>query len=169
MMITSIFRCSVEDQEVKYYYLLQLLGAILRAAFEMGMNVGRTFGNVNIYEALLQCKSDEKINAWFQQLYQKIDSYLEQRKNTKNASVADMIANYIRENYREELSLARLSQQVYMSVPYLSKIFREEKGCTIKQYINEVRMEKAKELLKNSKYKVSEVGKKSDMTRYMVF
>lgn len=66
---------------------------------------------------------------------------------------------YIMENYMmEDMSLNKLASHVNMSPSYFSAIFSQESGKTFVEYLTEVRMEKAKELLMCSNQKTSEIG-----------
>ncbi len=142
-----------------YYYYMQLLSSIIKSAFEIGMDMETVLGKTNLYEDLLKRKSKIEINEWFMELYSKMVLHIGSKKE-KNKDIAETIEAYIMANYDKDLSLHSLSQLVYMSVPYLSKVFRDKKGKSLKQFINEVRMEKAKILLKNPEYKINEVGEK---------
>lgn len=55
------------------------------------------------------------------------------------------------------MSLNRLASYVNMSPSYFSSIFSQESGQTFVEYLTEVRMEKAKELLMCSNQKISEI------------
>lgn len=58
----------------------------------------------------------------------------------------------------EEISLNTVAVGVGMSPSYFSSIFRKEAGKTFIEYLTEVRVEKAKELLMCSSMKTSEIG-----------
>jgi len=65
-------------------------------------------------------------------------------------SAANEIIKYINENLADSnLSLKRIANElVYMNVDYLGKLFFQKTGMKFSRYLNMVRMEKAKELLK---------------------
>jgi AraC-like DNA-binding protein/DNA-binding NarL/FixJ family response regulator len=65
---------------------------------------------------------------------------------------------YIREHYAEEISVAELSRHLGFSPNYLSNLFRSETGMRVTEYVNRVRMEMAKRLLRNTSLKVYEVA-----------
>ena len=58
----------------------------------------------------------------------------------------------------EEVSLNTVSASVNMSPSYFSSVFSKESGKTFVEYLTEVRMEKAKEMLMCSSLKTSEIG-----------
>jgi signal transduction histidine kinase/DNA-binding LacI/PurR family transcriptional regulator/AraC-like DNA-binding protein len=54
---------------------------------------------------------------------------------------------YIQQNYTRALSLKELSETVGVSKSYLSRIFKEDTGLALWDYLNRFRIQKAKELL----------------------
>jgi two-component system response regulator YesN len=65
---------------------------------------------------------------------------------------------YIRENYcNKELSIQSIADNAYLSQTYLCSFFKKSTGKTLNEYITEVRIEKAKELLGDSRIKLYEV------------
>ena len=70
---------------------------------------------------------------------------------------------YIRLNFAENISLNSLAEQFFLHPNYLSRLFKEKTGENFIEYLTEVRMEKVKELLKNSDRKIVEI---CEMTGY---
>lgn len=68
------------------------------------------------------------------------------------------VQEWIENSYEEKISLAGIASDFHVSAPYLSKIFKEETGCNLNQYITDVRIEKAKDLLHNSNKKIAEIA-----------
>ena len=69
------------------------------------------------------------------------------------------VQKYIEQCYSKELSLAGIASKLHISAPYLSKIFKEESGKNLNQYITEIRVRKAQYILENSNKKIVEVAK----------
>ena len=75
-----------------------------------------------------------------------------------NSSVS-AARSYIRRNYgNPRLSLQDISNYVGISNSHFCTLFRQETGITINQYITEVRLERAKKLLRESKDSVTRVS-----------
>ena len=55
--------------------------------------------------------------------------------------------DYIREHYAEDLSLEVLAQRIFVSPSYLSSLFRQNIGMTYIEYLNSLRIAKAKEIM----------------------
>lgn len=67
--------------------------------------------------------------------------------------------SYIQKHYNDEqISLNMVAASVNISPNHFSRIFSQEGGSTFVEYLTEIRMEKAKELLTHSNIKVSDVG-----------
>jgi two-component system response regulator YesN len=65
---------------------------------------------------------------------------------------------YIHEHYNEQVSLNEVADSIYVSTFYISRMFKKELGKSFVDYLNDVKIEKAKELLKDIKYKTYEVA-----------
>lgn len=76
-----------------------------------------------------------------------------------------MIKDYISRNYMNDtLSVKDISGHVYLSASYVCTFFKSETGQTLNQYLTEYRMEKAKQLLSDPRYKISEISSKVGYT-----
>ena len=64
----------------------------------------------------------------------------------------------LRENLEEPPTLEQLGKQVGCSPFYLSRLFSQEAGMTIQQYIRQIRMERAAELLRTGQCNVTEAA-----------
>jgi AraC-like DNA-binding protein len=67
-------------------------------------------------------------------------------------------AALVRENLAEPLTLEALGQRVGCSPFYLSRTFTEQMGMTISQYLRQVRLERAAELLRSGKFNVTQAA-----------
>ncbi len=65
---------------------------------------------------------------------------------------------YIAANSHEELSLADVAKHARMSAFYFCKMFKKVTGVNFAHYVSGVRVEKAKNLLLNPNYRISEVA-----------
>ncbi len=68
------------------------------------------------------------------------------------------MTQYIHEHYAEDLTLADLSDKVFISRNHLSIIFKNITGETFNTYLTRVRIEKARELLTVGNLLVYEVA-----------
>lgn len=53
------------------------------------------------------------------------------------------ITSYVKENYNRAINIQQLALQEYLTVPYLSRFFKEYMGTSFTKYVNAVRLDKA--------------------------
>lgn len=71
--------------------------------------------------------------------------------------VAD-IKEYIDRHYFEDIKISMFTERYFLSREYLMKLFKQQFGFGIHEYVQKVRMEKAKELLNDSELKIQEIS-----------
>jgi len=70
----------------------------------------------------------------------------------------DMAIRYIKKHYNEDLNLAVVANYVSLNYYYFSHIFKKITGMSFMDFLLKVRVEKAKELLKNTEDKVIDIA-----------
>jgi two-component system response regulator YesN len=82
------------------------------------------------------------------------------RQGEKNRAeqAIEQVCRYIEANLDQDLSLTRLAQVIHFNPSYLSRMFKQEKGMNLSEYIENCRVRRAKELLKKSELKINEIG-----------
>lgn len=68
------------------------------------------------------------------------------------------IKAYLETTYTEKITLDDLASRFYINKYYLTRIFKEQYGSTITNYILELRITRAKQLLRFSEMPIEEVG-----------
>lgn len=69
------------------------------------------------------------------------------------------IQQYLQEHYAEKITLEDLSQRFYINKFYLTRVFKEQFGITIGDYLLNLRITKAKHLLRFTKKTAEEIGR----------
>lgn len=80
------------------------------------------------------------------------------QKQTHGSNYVAQCKNYIQKHYREKISLDELSEALLISPSHLSRTFKKETGINIQDYINQVRIERAQQLLCFSNYTLAEIA-----------
>jgi xylan 1,4-beta-xylosidase len=68
------------------------------------------------------------------------------------------IIDYIQTNYRDPITLEEVARLHYISVPYLSKIFKKQTGKTFSQYLSEIRLAYAVNELETSNKPITRIA-----------
>lgn len=95
-------------------------------------------------------------------VYETIDGIFEIFETRGNLNrKAYQIVKFIEENfYDKELSIQKIAHYFYFSPNYLCSMFKKATGKTLNDYITEVRIEKAKQLLKDNSIKLYEIAER---------
>lgn len=84
------------------------------------------------------------------------------KASDNNIAIEDSVAKYIKENFSEtEMNVTIIADTFQVSTSYLSSRFKQKFGVSILDYINQIRIKNAKELLKKTDLSVEEIFKKS--------
>jgi two-component system response regulator YesN len=80
------------------------------------------------------------------------------QSNSRQGNLVSMIIKYIEENYMHDLCLELIADHMGVSAKYISRVFRENTGVLLTDFINEIRINKAKELLKETDLKIQDIA-----------
>jgi len=76
---------------------------------------------------------------------------------------------WIKDHLQDPLTLSLVAERVGLRPEYFSRLFKDETGESVNQYITRLRMEKALDLLKHSPMKVYEVAEAVGIPNYRYF
>lgn len=101
----------------------------------------------------------EEIKNYIRMLLKKIIGVRDTISGRRYSDIIEIAKDQIRKTYMsDEISLNTIAAEVGMSPSYFSSIFSKEMGKTFVEYLTEIRMDRAKELLMCSSMKISEIG-----------
>ena len=99
----------------------------------------------------------EGMKKWFLGKTSEICSNMESAREKEAVSIIEKAKSYIRDNYKKDISLDEVSREVDISPYYFSKLFKQETGGNFIEYLTEVRLRNARELLKDSGLSIKEI------------
>lgn len=101
----------------------------------------------------------EEIKNYIRMLLKKIIGVRDTISGRRYSDIIEIAKDQIRKTYMsDEISLNTIAAEVGMSPSYFSSIFSKDMGKTFVEYLTEIRMDRAKELLMCSSMKTSEIG-----------
>lgn len=101
----------------------------------------------------------EEIKNYIRMLLKKIIGVRDTISGRRYSDIIEIAKDQIRKTYMsDEISLNTIAAEVGKSPSYFSSIFSKEMGKTFVEYLTEIRMDRAKELLMCSSMKTSEIG-----------
>ena len=130
------------------------------AVAEFMETIGRSKESVEVFNSNPDIiKTVEEAKGYITRILTAAINARDRLANNRYTAVVNEVYHYVRENYtNENLSLNQIAAYVNFSPSHLSMIFSQETGQTLIRYITDVRMEKAKELLRCSAKRSSEIS-----------
>lgn len=87
----------------------------------------------------------------------------------KHYDYVEFIKEYVAVNYMNEVLFTDLANVAHISRSHLSALFRKEVGCTFPEYLTQIRISKAKEIMKFKHVKLNEVANMVGFSDYAHF
>jgi Response regulator containing CheY-like receiver domain and AraC-type DNA-binding domain len=158
-ILGHIFFCSGGNFNVIKARITELIVLLSRAAISGGADVVEVFGlNYDYLNDIHNCKTMDELNRWLSNVLIRFTSTVFDVGTVKHSDIIMKIIEYVRRNYMKKITLNDISNHVNFSVSYISRIFKEEMGTNMMNFINKVRVENAKLLLMKNEIPLIEVS-----------
>ena len=144
---------------LKYHFVVTA-AMVTRFCMEGGMPMEEAFGLSDSYiRRMDRCTSMAEIVLLHDQMALDYTGRMRARKKYAAASkqVSEAI-DYIYAHISERITLNDLARAVCVSPTYLSRIFKQEIGVSVSDYIRQRKIDMAKNLLRFSDYELSEIA-----------
>lgn len=139
--------------------IYELLVLMSRAAIDNGADPERTLQlNDEYLKKLMQFTSIDSLCFWLSDALNSLMRELFTFADAKHANLLHRCVQYISEHYSEPITLSQMAEEVYLSPSYLCRVFKREAGLTFNEYLNRVRINKAKELLRNRDLRLTDIS-----------
>lgn len=145
--------------EFIYSLTIEILICILRTVRENGGMTSEIFGDANdIVRNVYSIRTIDALRKWLQGIAEKSLLQVENISRRKFSKVVSDIITHINTHYSEDLTLKGLSGLMYFNAAYMGSMFRNETGEVFSDYVNIVRVQKAKELLEKTNRKANDIA-----------
>lgn len=116
--------------------------------------------SASMHTALNTMFSLTEVEPYFTQLFSNITEVMKNETNifTSDDTIQKMKL-YVEKNYYKDLNIEFISSLFYMNRSYLSHLFKKETGTNFVDYVNQVRLQKACQLLVQTDKKMYQVSK----------
>lgn len=145
-----------DDLDTVKSYCIELYMHIIRLGKD-----GETNGLPFEQQDMMRLMKMESLNDIKVMLSEDLKRFFHQQKERENRELSGIMAEavrFIKENYTdEEIALDVVAKKVNMSYHYFSKFFKESMGKTFVDYLTELRIKKAMELLQLPNQSIKEV------------
>ncbi|WP_171717306.1 helix-turn-helix domain-containing protein [Paenibacillus phytohabitans] len=141
--------------------VVNLLSSIEHEIMHLGLNPNDVLTSVNRFEQLSAIRESEHISKWFmEKIISPFISELEARNDEKLKAIVGKAVQYIEVKYMENFSLEDCALFCGTNATLLSRSFRKVSGKNFIDYLTELRMEKAKAMLRDTELMVYHIAEK---------
>jgi len=135
-------------------------------AYVYGWNMEDRLGALPEQDFQVVCNpatAPERAGAIFRVFAELLFEWRQHEQDSRVNSVILFVQSYVKEHLEQDLSLVRLAEVSRLNPSYLSRLFKKVTGVNLNAYIQETRLDKAAELLRESDCKIYEIAR---MTGY---
>jgi len=148
LMLASIMLSSPGDVKVLKARMLELISVLSRAASEGGVDINVLLEkNLSNIDTLIKVENQQDLCAWVGRAVDDFIELVHSRQDSHRISQIKPAIDFIHSNYEKPITLADVAKSSHLSVSRLAHVFKEQAGITIVDYITNVRIEVAKNLL----------------------
>lgn len=147
-----------ESYNVTFQSYYVLLSAIVQSMEEKGPGVLELLGG-NLFDQLKENQTSREMHDWFIgvlfPLYQEISHDL---RTSSTRLIVQRVCSHICRHPEGAHSLADCAELAGVSPSYLSRLFKKEMGISFVEYVMNYKVQKAKQLLKDTDYTITEIA-----------
>ncbi|PAV31220.1 hypothetical protein CIL05_00755 [Virgibacillus profundi] len=154
--LQSMFAALVEREpsiQVSKIICFDIINTIVKTVTEMGQ--GKHISDLN---RIADFNSIEQLHQQLQTIVMDVCKEVDSKKESHNDKMRNDILDYIKASYKlYDLSLESVALKFQLSVSYLSRFFKEQTGTTFTQYVQDLRMNEVKRLLKETDQPIKDI------------
>ncbi len=147
-------------QEIMQVIYSDLMGKGIQASLLFSDEVSKELNEHSVDSTLDMIK-------WVKYMLDYTEEY--EKKLKESTSLIFKINDYIHNHYSEDIGRSEIAKEFYLTPEYLAKLYKRETGVNIKTYINDYRIDLAKEKLSETELTVSEIAEAVGFTNFSYF
>lgn len=137
---------------------VQLSGEIVKTLVQTGGEITAVFGERSSYtETLARAETVQDMEECVVTICGKIIDYHREKRSKMTDVTLQLATEFMDINYNKNISVDMVAEHVKRSTSYLGRIFKESKGMTVNDYLIQLRIKRAMELLKETNASVEEI------------
>jgi AraC-like DNA-binding protein len=135
-----------------------------RASIDGGADMRQIFGKNRDYLAEVdECQTLESLSALLTSIFHRFVGYAFDFRKFEHSDIMHKTLRHLRENLSKKLTVEECAERSGISRSYFSTMFKNEMGVAFSEFVNNLRIDKSKELLVNTSLSLAEIA---DMVGY---
>ena len=168
-LFTQLQEQAYSKSQMQVFYV-EIMTCLVRKLEEHGLDEERIFGEENPYEEYFRIDTFQELKAYLKDKFCLLQEEIKRvGKISSYSGIVQDTITYIETHYQEKISLAVIAEELSVSPSYLSRTFKKGTGMTLVNYINRVRMDRAKELMNQGRFSLNEIACEVGICNYNYF
>lgn len=114
---------------------------------------------INYYEKVGRLEEIRSLELWMNNYFRWILDYIQHSRDSRQADIMIRAKRFIKDNYANpELTLGSVAGYVGLNEKYFSSRFTKEEGITFSNYLTDIRIRKAREMMEETDLKIYEIS-----------
>ncbi|SDB99654.1 AraC-type DNA-binding protein [Paenibacillus sp. UNCCL117] len=152
-IIRSNFMDGTPTAEMTRYFMFDLASTIVKTVKEIYA--------AEPVEKLFECETVAELQEEITNTLSSVCERIQSKAGNRSYELSRSIIEFVNSHYGEvTLNVAMIAENLGITPNYMSKLFKEQTGEPLPDYINKVRLEKAKVLLRDEKLNISDAAVK---------
>lgn len=139
-------------------YLDNFLLEISKIITNMGGSIESIVKKYNIFNTDISAYNLIQLENELREFSLELASFISELK--QSCSIINKVKQYIKDNYFKDIKLKEMASKFYINSAYLGQLFKKENGLNFSEYLNEIRLDNAKKLLRDTNLHVYQVAEK---------
>lgn len=150
-LVASIRVTYGEDLATVRARVLELVVLLSRAAMDGGADAESVFGiNFRAIEEIRSIDTIAELTTWLSSIVKRFVQFVFDVRSAGRSDVIIKATHAMRRRLGEKIGLDEIAGEVGLSPAYFSRIFKEETGVSFVGKLNDLRIERAKQLLRST-------------------
>lgn len=153
----SNFTSDSYDNLLEIYNMIS--GIIIKASYDKGSELGEWSGTDEKYFYNFELiKSVTALKRWSKSITSSFIEFIINKDDKQIHHLIEKTKSYIKSNIFRDISLSEIANHIHVHPNYISRLFSEETGTSLMDYITSLRISNARELLLKQDLKVYEIA-----------
>jgi AraC-like DNA-binding protein len=150
-LIRSNFRDVTPTAEMTRYFMFDLASTVVKTVKELAAD--------QPVEKLFACETVGELQEEITQILAAVCGHIRSTTGNRSYELSQSVMAFVNSHYGEiTLNVAMIADNRGMTPSYLSKLFKEQTGESLSEYINRIRLAKAKLLLRKEGLTISDIA-----------
>ena len=162
--IAKVFKEASEKHElnliINHLAGTEIINILYKVMVRKNINIpeDKNMSKDQVLQRLDDCLSKEEMASYIHGVYKTFADYYNAGRNENGSQIISEIKTYVANHYMEDISLDDVAKLVCLNPSYVSGVFRRKSGENFSEYLANYRIEIAKDLLNDVKYRIVDVS-----------